>query len=86
MLVRDRERLAEVRKRVNDRLRDLAVKSGVPITFGLPAGNVGTKDCLDLLDSISDTCEATVAELETCFEALAAESDAEVCDLSSPVP
>jgi len=44
----------EVRKRVNDRLRDLAVKSGVPITFGLPAGNVGTKDCLDLLDSTAE--------------------------------
>jgi len=44
----------EVRKRVNDRLRDLAVKSGVPFTFGLPAGNVGTKDCLDLLDSTAE--------------------------------
>src|SRR4051812_29397435 len=39
-----------VRKAVNDRLRDLAVKSGVPITFGIPAGSPGTQDCLNLLD------------------------------------
>ncbi len=42
------------------------------------------ESCLDLLDGISDTCETTIAELEQCFEALAAASDAEVCDLSSP--
>ena len=41
----------EVRKAVNDRLRDLAVKSGVPITFGIPSGSAGTKDNLALLDS-----------------------------------
>ena len=41
----------QVRKAVNDRLRDLAVKSGVPITFGMPAGSAGTKDHLKLLDS-----------------------------------
>ena len=40
-----------VRKAANDRLRDLAVKSGVPITFGIPAGSPGTQDALDLLDS-----------------------------------
>ena len=39
-----------VRKAVNDRLRDLAVKSGVPITFGLPSGSTGTQDALKLLD------------------------------------
>ena len=39
-----------VRKAVNDRLLDLAVKSGVPITFGLPAGSIGTADQLKLLD------------------------------------
>ncbi len=39
-----------VRKAVNDRLRDLAVKSGVPITFGIPSGSEGTQDALDLLD------------------------------------
>jgi N-acyl-D-aspartate/D-glutamate deacylase len=39
-----------VRKAVNDRLRDLAVKSGVPVTFGLPAGSQGTEDSLKLLD------------------------------------
>jgi N-acyl-D-aspartate/D-glutamate deacylase len=44
----------EVRKRVNTRLQDLAVKSGVPVTFGLPAGNIGTPDCLSLLDSTAD--------------------------------
>src|SRR5688572_27555065 len=44
-----------VRKVVNDRLKDLAVKSGVPITFGMPAGTPGTKDLLKLLD---DTAEA----------------------------
>ncbi|OGA52566.1 MAG: hypothetical protein A3G24_10070 [Betaproteobacteria bacterium RIFCSPLOWO2_12_FULL_62_13] len=40
-----------VRKAVNDRLRDLAVKSGVPITFGIPGGSHGTQDNLALLDS-----------------------------------
>ncbi len=40
-----------VRKAVNDRLRELAVKSGVPITFGIPAGSPGTADALALLDS-----------------------------------
>ena len=39
-----------VRKQYNDRLRDLAVKSGVPITFGIPAGSPGTQDALNLLD------------------------------------
>ena len=41
----------EVRKAANDRLRDLAVKSGVPITFGIPAGSAGTQDNLALLDA-----------------------------------
>ena len=44
-----------VRKAVNDRLLDLAVKSGVPITFGMPAGTPGSADALKLLD---DTAEA----------------------------
>lgn len=39
-----------VRKVVNDRLLELAVKSGVPVTFGIPAGSPGTQDCLNLLD------------------------------------
>ena len=43
-----------VRKAVNDRLRELAVKSGVPITFGLPAGSPGTQDALALLDSTAE--------------------------------
>ncbi len=43
-----------VRKVVNDRLRDLAVKSGVPITFGLPAGSHGTQDALKLLDTTAE--------------------------------
>jgi N-acyl-D-amino-acid deacylase len=41
----------EVRRRVNERLLDLAVRSGAPITFGIPAGNVGTRDMLGLLDA-----------------------------------
>ncbi|MGH8666438.1 MAG: N-acyl-D-amino-acid deacylase family protein [Burkholderiales bacterium] len=41
----------EVRKAVNDRLRDLAVQSGVPITFGMPAGSQGTEDSRNLLDA-----------------------------------
>jgi N-acyl-D-amino-acid deacylase len=45
---------ANVRKAVNDRLRDLAVKSGVPITFGLPAGSHGTQDALKLLDTTAE--------------------------------
>ena len=44
-----------VRKAVNDRLLNLAVKSGVPITFGMPAGTPGSQDALKLLD---DTAEA----------------------------
>jgi N-acyl-D-aspartate/D-glutamate deacylase len=40
-----------VRKPVNDRLLDLAVKSGAPITFGIPAGSPGVQDALDLLDT-----------------------------------
>jgi N-acyl-D-aspartate/D-glutamate deacylase len=40
----------KVRKAVNDRLLDLAVKSGVPITFGMPAGTPGSQDLLKLLD------------------------------------
>jgi N-acyl-D-aspartate/D-glutamate deacylase len=44
-----------VRKAANDRLLDLAVKSGVPITFGTPAGIAGAEDHLKLLD---DTARA----------------------------
>ncbi len=40
-----------VRKSANDRLLDLAVKSGAPITFGMPAGIVGAQDHLKLLDA-----------------------------------
>jgi len=40
-----------VRKAVNDRLRDLAVKSGVTVMFGVPSGSSGTQDNLALLDS-----------------------------------
>ena len=40
----------QVRKTVNDRLLDLAVKTGVPITFGVPSGNVGTPDVLKMFD------------------------------------
>ena len=40
-----------VRKAANDRLLDLAVKSGVPITFGMPAGIQGAEDHLKLLDA-----------------------------------
>ncbi len=39
-----------VRKGANDRLLDLAVKSGVPITFGMPAGIQGAQDHIKLLD------------------------------------
>ena len=39
-----------VRKAANDRLLDLAVKSGVPITFGMPGGIAGAQDHLKLLD------------------------------------
>jgi N-acyl-D-aspartate/D-glutamate deacylase len=39
-----------VRKAANDRLKALAVASGVPITFGIPSGSEGTQDALDLLD------------------------------------
>ena len=42
---------AQVRKAANDQLRELAVKSGVPITFGIPAGSMGAQDSLDLLDN-----------------------------------
>jgi N-acyl-D-amino-acid deacylase len=44
-----------VRKAANDRLLDLAVKSGVPITFGMPAGIAGAQDHIKLLD---DTARA----------------------------
>ena len=44
----------EIRKPVNERLRDLAVTSGAPITFGIPAGTPGTQDALKLLDSTAD--------------------------------
>jgi N-acyl-D-amino-acid deacylase len=44
----------QVRKAANDRLLDLAVKSGVPITFGLPAGSPGTQDALNLLDTAAE--------------------------------
>jgi N-acyl-D-aspartate/D-glutamate deacylase len=44
----------QVRKVVNDRLLDLAVKSGVPITFGIPAGTPGTQDALKLLDATAE--------------------------------
>jgi N-acyl-D-aspartate/D-glutamate deacylase len=43
-----------VRKAFNDRLMALAVKSGAPITFGIPAGSPGTQDCLDLLDHTAE--------------------------------
>ncbi len=44
----------KVRKLVNDRLLDLAVKSGVPITFGIPAGAPGVQDALNLLDTTAE--------------------------------
>ncbi len=40
-----------VRKVVNDRLMALAVNSGVPVTFGVPAGAPGVQDTLNLLDA-----------------------------------
>ncbi len=43
-----------VRKAANDRLLDLAVKSRVPITFGLPGGSAGTQDNLALLDRTAE--------------------------------
>ncbi len=45
---------AQIRKAANDKLLDLAVKSGVPITFGIPAGSPGAQDALNLLDSTAD--------------------------------
>jgi N-acyl-D-aspartate/D-glutamate deacylase len=53
-LARERETRSpdpQVRKRVNDRLLDLAVRTGVPTTFGLPAGIAGAQDLLKLLDA-----------------------------------
>lgn len=50
---RERESRAKdpaVRRAANDRLKELAVKSGVPVMFGLPAGSPGTRDALELLD------------------------------------
>jgi N-acyl-D-aspartate/D-glutamate deacylase len=44
----------DVRKAVNDRLLDLAVKSRVPITFGVPGGSHGTQDNLALLDRTAE--------------------------------
>jgi len=44
----------KVRKAVNDRLLDLAVKSGVPVTFGIPAGSAGVQDALNLLDATAE--------------------------------
>jgi N-acyl-D-amino-acid deacylase len=44
----------QVRKAANDRLKDLAVKSGVPITFGMPGGTAGSKDALRLLDETAE--------------------------------
>jgi N-acyl-D-aspartate/D-glutamate deacylase len=44
----------KVRKAANDRLLELAVKSGVPITFGLPGGSNGTQDALKLLDTAAE--------------------------------
>ena len=43
-----------VRKAANDKLLELAVKSRVPITFGLPGGSKGTQDNLDLLDRTAE--------------------------------
>ena len=43
-----------IRKAANDRLLELAVKSRVPITFGLPGGSNGTQDNLDLLDRTAE--------------------------------
>jgi N-acyl-D-amino-acid deacylase len=43
-----------VRKACNDKLLELAVKSGVPITFGIPAGSPGTADALALLDATAE--------------------------------
>src|SRR4051812_13164786 len=39
------------RATVDDRLRALAVESGVPVTFGVPPGGAGSKPHLDLIDS-----------------------------------
>jgi hypothetical protein len=42
------------------------------------------EDCVDLVESLSETCDATVDELETCFEDLAAQTDDEICGLETP--
>src|SRR5690606_20687034 len=54
-----------VRKAVNDRLLELAVKSGVPITFGLPAGSVGTAAALRLLDDAAKAGGRMFAQTHT---------------------
>ena len=41
-------------------------------------------DCVDLVNGLSETCEATVGDFETCFEDLAAQSDEDVCALEVP--
>lgn len=40
--------------------------------------------CVEIVDDFLDTCESTVADLEACFEDLAALSDDEVCELEAP--
>jgi N-acyl-D-amino-acid deacylase len=40
-----------VRAAVNNRLVDLAVKSGAPTTFGMPGGSNGAKDAFNMLDT-----------------------------------
>ena len=40
-----------VRKAVNDKLTDLAVKSGAPTTFGMPGGSLGAQDAITMLDT-----------------------------------
>ena len=36
---------------MNDKLTDLAVKSGAPTTFGMPGGSLGAQDAITMLDT-----------------------------------
>nr|MBA2539125.1 hypothetical protein [Deltaproteobacteria bacterium] len=63
-----------------DAVCDYAVGLSRPVTCnGNEVESVTSEEaCLDLFEAFAETCDATVADIELCFEVLAAESDDEV--------
>jgi hypothetical protein len=68
--------------------REIDCGDGTTVTVGNDPSEVAgdIADCTADLQAVPDDCDATVGELESCFEAFADASDAELCDEDAPLP